>query len=377
MFNKKYSALGLMSGSSLDGLDIAYCTFKYSDWGDDLTIKEWEIEVAETIPYPEAWLEKLKKAPESTGIELAEMNAALGRYFGVQTLIFLGKHELQPDFIASHGHTVFHYPDKNFSLQIGCGAGMAAISGYPVIDNFRAQDVALSGQGAPFAPIADKYLFGEYDMWLNLGGIANVTVKTGEDKYVAFDIGGANQVLNDIVSVLGWPYDDGGCFAAVGKLNEELLEEVDQLKFFSKPSPKSLGNDWVRDELIPIYRKYDCPVEDKLYTASIQLANQLAKDLKHVLDRRLENEQFTMLVTGGGALNDFLIQCIQNACNDIGDIKIEVPDGLIIEYKEAALMALLGVLRLEHMPTSLTSVTGAKEASIGGALHQGWRYPLK
>lgn len=376
MFYKKYSVLGLMSGSSLDGLDIAYCTFKYSDRGGDLTIKEWDIEVAETVPYPDDWLKKLKKAPESTGIELAEMDAALGRYFGVQALIFLGKHDLQPDFIASHGHTVFHYPDRTFTLQIGSGAAMAAISGYPVIDNFRAQDVALSGQGAPLAPIADKYLFEGYDMWLNLGGIANITVKTDEETFVAFDVGGANQVLNDIVSVLGWPYDDGGCFAAAGKLNEDLLEEVNQLKFFSKPSPKSLGNNWVRDVLIPIYRKYDCPVEDKLHTASIQLGNQLARDLKQILQEEPGNKPHKMLVTGGGALNDFQINCIQKACNEIGDITIEVPEPLIIEYKEAALMALLGVLRVENKPTSMTSVTGAKEASIGGALHQGWRFVL-
>lgn len=377
MFNKKYEVLGLMSGSSLDGLDIAYCTFKYSERGGDIRIKDWEIVVAETIPYPEDWLDKLKKAPQCSGLELAELDASLGRYFGVQSLIFLGKHELQPDFIASHGHTVFHYPEKNFTLQIGSGAAMAAISGYPVMDNFRAQDVALSGQGAPFAPIADKYLFGDYEMWLNLGGIANVTVKTKQETHIAFDVGGANQVLNDIVSVLGWPYDDGGRFAAVGQLNEALLEEVNQLKFFSEPYPKSLGNNWVRDVLIPVYQRYDCAVEDKLHTASVQLANQLARDLKEVLKDELENSRFKMLVTGGGALNDFQVECIQKACKEIGDIEVVVPEPLIIDYKEAALMALLGLLRLENMPTSMTSVTGAKEESIGGALHQGWRFPLK
>ncbi len=374
MFNKKYNALGLMSGSSLDGLDIAYCTFKFSERGD-LKIKDWEIEVAETIPYPEEWLKRLREAPTLSGLELTKLNADLGRYFGVQTLIFLGKYDLQPDFVASHGHTVFHYPDKTFTLQIGDGAAMAAITGYPVIDNFRAQDVALSGQGAPLAPLADKYLFGDYDMWLNLGGIANVTVRTGED-YVAFDVGGANQVLNDIVSVLGWPYDDGGRFAAVGQLQEELLTEVNQLKFFHEPYPKSLGNNWVRDVLIPIYQKYDYPVEDKLHTASVQLANQLAADLKAVLGDKLESGAFKMLVTGGGALNDFQVECIQKSCDEIGTIQVQVPDEKTIEYKEAALMALLGVLRLENEATSMPSVTGAKEASIGGAFHQGWRFVL-
>ncbi|KAA3626623.1 MAG: anhydro-N-acetylmuramic acid kinase [Bacteroidetes bacterium] len=375
MFKKKYNALGLMSGSSLDGLDIAYCTFKYSEWGGELKIKDWEIVVAETIPYPEEWLKRLKEAPTLSGLELTKLNADLGRYFGVQTLIFLGKHDLQPDFIASHGHTVFHYPDQTFTLQVGDGAAMAAITGYPVIDDFRAQDVALSGQGAPLAPLADKYLFDDYDMWLNLGGIANVTVRTGED-YVAFDVGGANQVLNDIVSVLGWPYDDGGRFAAVGQLQEDLLTEVNQLKFFQEPYPKSLGNNWVRDVLIPIYQKYDCSVEDKLHTATIQLADQLAGDLKAILGEKLVSEEFKMLVTGGGALNDFQIKCIQKSCDEIGKIMVEVPDEKTIEYKEAALMALLGVLRLENVATSMPSVTGAKEASIGGAFHQGWRFVL-
>ena len=376
MFHKKYKVLGLMSGSSLDGLDIAFCTFKYSGKGQRFAIKDWEIEVAETVPYPEDWLEKLKKAPTLSGLELAQLDAELGRYFGVKSLIFIGKHDLEPDLIASHGHTVFHYPERTFTLQIGSGAAMAAISGYPVIDDFRAQDVALSGQGAPLAPIADKYLFDEYDLWLNLGGIANVTART-ETGYVAFDIGGANQVLNDIVSVLGWPYDDGGRFAAVGQLNEKLLEEVNQLKFFREPYPKSLGNNWVRDVLIPIYQKYDCPVEDKLHTASIQLARQLAGDLENVLQDRLKTEKFKMLVTGGGALNHFQIECIQHACSEIGDITVEVPEEKIIEYKEAALMALLGVLRIENVTTSLPSVTGAKEASIGGAFHQGWRFVLE
>jgi anhydro-N-acetylmuramic acid kinase len=372
MFNKTYKGLGLMSGSSLDGLDIAYCEFTLSNFSNKSVIKEWQILEATTLPFDEDWIEKLKKAPELSGKELAELDAELGRYLGVQTLIFIGKHQLEPDFIASHGHTVFHYPDKEFTLQIGGGAAIAAITGYPVIDNFRAQDVALSGQGAPLAPMADEYLFGEYDICLNIGGIANLSVKT-EDKYIAFDIGGANQVLNAIVNPLGWPYDDGGRFAEVGQLNQEILDEVNKLNFFSKVYPKSLGNNWVVEKLIPIYNKFDGPIEDKLHTACIQLANQVAKDIKSVLKDKLKKDTFKMLITGGGALNEFLVKCIDLACLEIGEISVEVPDELTIEYKEAALMALLGVLRLENLPTSMTSVTGARENAIGGAVHQGWK----
>lgn len=372
---KKYQALGLMSGSSLDGLDIAYCEFTCKLKHDKLKITDWSILQAETIPYAEDWMRKLEKAPALSGLELAELDAELGRYFGVQALIFIGKYELNPQFIASHGHTIFHYPDKNFTLQAGGGAAIAAITGYPVIDNFRAQDVALSGQGAPLAPIVDEYLFHDYDICLNLGGIANVTVRNGEE-YVAFDVGGANQVLNAIVGVLGWPYDDGGRFAAAGNLNTQLLEKVNALKFFGERHPKSLGNNWVREVLIPIYHEFDCPVEDKLHTASVQLADQLVKDLKGILKNRLKKGHFKMLVTGGGGLNDFLVKCIDEACKEIGDIRVDIPDVKIIEYKEALLMALLGVLRMEAFPTSLTSVTGARENSVGGAVHQGWRFVI-
>ena len=366
MTEKKYRAIGLMSGSSLDGLDIAYCEFTMSE---AQKITDWELLEVETIPFSKEWIEKLKNAPSLSGKEIAKLDTALGRYFGVQSLIFIGKHKLEPQFISSHGHTIFHYPNEEFTLQIGSGAAIAAITGYPVMDNFRAQDVALGGQGAPLAPIVDYYLFEEYDICLNLGGIANLTAKT-DAGYVAFDIGGANQVLNALVNPLGWPYDDGGCFAAAGELKKELLEQVDLLKYFHQPFPKSLGNDWVREELFPIYEKYDCPIEDKLHTACVQLGNQMAKDLTPILKK---NKSYKLLATGGGALNDFLIECITTATNKVGDLKVEIPDPKIIEYKEALLMALLGVLRLENVSTTFTSVTGARESTIGGALHQGWK----
>ena len=366
MKEKKYKGLGLMSGSSLDGLDMAYCEFVISA---EQNIVDWQLLEVETIPFSKEWMEKLKNAPSLTGKELTKLDTELGRYFGIQSLIFIGKHKLEPQFISSHGHTVFHYPNEAFTLQIGSGAAIAAITGYPVMDDFRAQDIALGGQGAPLAPIVDHYLFEESDICLNLGGIANLTAKT-DAGYVAFDIGGANQVLNALVDPLGWPYDDGGCFAAAGELKEELLKQVNALEYFHQPFPKSLGNDWVREKLLPIYEKYDCPIEDKLHTACVQLGNQIAKDLAPILKK---NKTYKMLTTGGGAFNDFLIKCITTATNKVGDLEVEIPDVKIIEYKEALLMALLGVLRLENISTTFTSVTGARERAIGGALHQGWR----
>lgn len=371
----KYTGIGLMSGSSLDGLDVASCEFTCQRGEGSLEVTDWKILAAETLPYSDEWIEKLKKAPEMSGIELSELDAALGRHFGVQTLIFMGKHHLEPDFIASHGHTVFHYPNKLFTLQIGSGAALAAMTGYPVVDDFRVQDIALSGQGAPLAPIVDSYLFGKYDICLNIGGIANLSVKKGSE-YIAFDVGGANQVLNDIVSVLGWPYDDGGKFAEAGQLQPELLKKVNELPFFRESYPKSLGNDWVREKMLPIFREFDSPVEDKLHTMCVQLANQIAIDLKAVLQSDLEKERFSLLVTGGGALNGFLVSCISEACSKIGEVVVVVPEREIIEYKEAALMALMGVLRIENIPSGITSVTGAREDTIAGAFHQGWKFQL-
>jgi len=366
-----FKAVGLMSGSSLDGLDIAFCELKFAEGG---ALSDWHLIIADTVPISEFWKKVLTGLPSGSALQLAEAHAAFGEYIGELVNAFLEKHQLAPDFIASHGHTIFHYPDKRFTTQIGDGAAIAACTGRTVIDNFRAQDVALGGQGAPLAPLADRVLFSQYDFCLNLGGIANLTFKADGGRYVAYDIGGANQVLNALVQPIGLAYDDKGMMAAKGRLNADLKTKADALPFFSLPYPKSLGNDWVRREHIPIFLAANCPLEDKLHTACVQLAEQIAAHITQTLGREgVRRSNYKLLATGGGAMNDFLMACIRNACAPC-NVEVVVPDARIISFKEAILMALLGALRLMGKPNCIASVTGATRDAVGGAVHMGIRF---
>jgi len=358
-----------MSGSSLDGLDVAFCEFQI----ENASLVHWQIFEAETIPYGASWQEKLRQLPQVRGRDLALAHAHFGHYMGELTLGFIQKHQIKPDFIASHGHTIFHLPKEKMTLQIGDGAAIAAATGYPVISDFRAMDVALGGQGAPLAPIADRLMFPGYDFYLNLGGIANITCHAN-DKFIAFDIGGANQLLNFLAQQLNKPFDERGALAASGTLHAGLLAKANALPYFEQPYPKSLGNDWVQEELIPIFQHFQASVPDKLHTACLHIAWQIAKQVTAIIEREaLKKETFQLLVTGGGAHNDFLMRCIEQACAKVADIEIIVPEPIIISFKEAALMALMGVLRLENLPNCIASVTGASRDAIGGVVHQGWR----
>ena len=357
----------------MDGLDIAHCRFTVEPENRGSEIADWSILEAETLPFSEEWRERLTGLPTSSARELALAHANFGHYLGTLVARFLEKHGIEPALIASHGHTIFHYPEEGMTLQIGDGAAIAAVAGYPTIDNFRMQDVALGGQGAPLAPIADKLLFPGFDLMLNLGGIANVTVKTPE-RYVAFDIIGANQALNALAALRGLPYDDGGQLAASGKPAPGLLEKMEQLDFFRKPYPKSLGNDWVRDFMVKPYLAYDAPLEDKLHTACLQVARQIARDLAQVLEReKLPARQYRMMATGGGAFNTFLMRCIREECEKVCSLAIEAPAPEVAAFKEAALMALMGVLRVANIPNCLPTATNAARPAIGGAIHQGWK----
>jgi anhydro-N-acetylmuramic acid kinase len=357
--------LGLMSGSSLDGLDIAFCAFEFAN----NTVTKWQILAAETMAYSAEWQQCLRDLPYANGRDLLLAHAHYGHYVGALANDFFKKYQIQPDFIASHGHTIFHFPKEKMTLQIGDGAAIAAVTGYPVVCDFRAMDVALGGQGAPMAPIADRYLFFQYDFMLNLGGIANITANI-HGKYLAFDIGGANQVLNKLVEPLGLEYDDGGRLAASGQLNSTLLQQADALPYHHKSYPKSLGNDWVQEQLIPIYTNFEAPVEDKLHTACVQIARQIAKSISDlVLKENFQKSGYKLLATGGGAFNHFLIQCLQTACNELLGVEIVVPEERIVGFKEAAMIALAGALRWNGQPNFLASVTGASRDAIGGAVY--------
>lgn len=368
--HRTYNVIGLMSGSSLDGLDIASCTFNIKK-EPQFEVINWSIDIAATVPYSDIWQQQLKQLPQSSAIAFVEMDASFGHYLGQIVHRFLKKHQLSPDFIASHGHTIFHYPDKQFTTQIGRGAAIATETGYPVISDVRAMDVANGGQGAPIASIADRYLLSTYDFCLNTGGIFNVTYQNKE-RSIAFDITGANQILNALANELQLLYDENGSIAQSGKLNEALLKRSNELNYFDQIYPKSLDNQWVKKHLTELFVNYDAPVKDKLRTACEHIVFQTQQSMKQIIQKEgLEkNKQYKMIATGGGAFNTFLMELLATR---LPELEIIIPSPEIIECKEALMIALMGVMRVENVPNCISSVTGAKRDVIGGAIHQGWR----
>jgi len=369
MSAKTYYAIGLMSGSSLDGLDIAYCSIQ---WNNGI-VEQWELLKAETMRFSDVWKSRLSNLPTQDALVFAKTHTYLGHYMAQLVNTFVKKHQVeQLDFIASHGHTIFHNPDQRLSIQIGDGAALAALTGYTTITNFRTQDVALDGEGAPLAPLADQYLFGGYDFYLNLGGIANLSAHIPNKHWVAMDCAPANQVLNTLAMEKGAPYDYNGTWASQGQVNPALLEQAAHLDYYTTPYPKSLGNGWIRKQVLPIYLGAEISIEDKLATACEHTAIEIKNCIDQIIKKEaFEQASYKMLVTGGGAFNDYLIDTINAYCNQHQSIDIFLPDQAIIEFKEALLMALLGVLRLENTPNSLQSITGAKRHTINGAVYAG------
>lgn len=354
-----------MSGSSLDGIDLALVNLNVKNGSVSS-----DIVVGETFPYSTKWIDRLKNISNTSALNYAQTNVDLGRWIGNQVNTFLTKHQLDVDLIASHGHTVFHAPAQHMTAQIGDGAAIAAQCGITVIADFRTQDIALGGQGAPLAPLADLYLYPGYDFYLNLGGIANISCHIDQQKWVAFDIGAANQVLNVLANKVGLEYDDQGKLAASGQLIEPIFEQVRKLNFFFEDYPKSLSNQWVKEVVLPLYLNTRYSIPDLLFTACYQLAQQIARDIQHIIQKeRFQKEQYQLLVTGGGAFNNFLIEQIRSACNKNLDLKVVVPAPSIINFKEAALMALMGMFRMEGIPNCISSVTGARQDAIGGSIH--------
>lgn len=362
---KKYQVLGLMSGSSLDGLDIAFCEFIV----EDQKIFSWQLLQADTIPFSEMWQSRLAHLPHQSALVYAQSHVYFGHYMGELVNQFLEKYSIQPDFIASHGHTIFHYPEKRMTAQIGDGAALAAVTGCPVISDFRTQDIAINGEGAPLAPTADKHLLSGYDFYLNLGGIANVSCNVN-GKFVSFDIGGANQIFDALARLVDLDYDDEGKIASAGKVVNELLSEVNSIDYFAQKYPKSLDNQWVVNNLVKKYMEYPESVENRMRTAVEQLAQQTVQDVIQVIENEgFIKQKYTMYPTGGGVFNTFLMQRMQELFLEKMDLEIVLPEKEIIQFKEAILMGLLGVLRMENIPNCMSSVTGAKRDTIGGAVY--------
>ncbi|MBO9153421.1 anhydro-N-acetylmuramic acid kinase [Chitinophaga sp. GCM10012297] len=359
-----YNVIGLMSGSSLDGLDIAFVELSEvrGQWG-------YVIHAAECLPYGAQWVQDLKTAVGLPAREYQLLHTAYGHYIGREVKEFIRRHHLEHrvHFIASHGHTTFHIPEQKMTAQLGDGAAIAAETGLPVISDLRSMDVALGGQGAPIVPIGEKLLFHGYDYWLNLGGIANLSAKTG-DVYHAFDVCPANRVLDALVSALGKNYDENGALAAGGVADAKLLDALNAQEYYAQPFPKSLANDFGTGVILPLIGTYTLSVQGKLRTYVEHIAQQVAAAVKAVSGENTPEKK--LLVTGGGAFNHFLIKTVKSQLEPLG-ITVVVPDEQTVAYKEALVMALIGALRWRQQPNALSSVTGASRDSINGALYLG------
>ena len=354
MKQRIYHTIGVMSGTSLDGLDMAYCIFNFIE-------NEWKYEVvaAETLAYQQNFKDTLSSIHKTSAQSISLFDIEYGRWIGETISDFITKNNIKEiDFIASHGHTIFHQPEKRFTLQVGNGNSIAAASGCNVIYDFRKLDVALGGQGAPLVPVGDHLLFSDYTFCLNLGGFANISF-VEKNKRIAFDICPVNIILNYIANKAGKDYDENGDMAASGKLNSGLLEQLNSLDFYQSDYPKSLGREWVEKNILPTLDDETFPVEELMHTCCEHIAMQISS----VINQHDKNHG-NVLVTGGGAFNKFLIEKLKNKTK----AEIILPGKKVINYKEALIFAFLGVLRMEQKINVYAGVTGASEDSCSGVL---------
>jgi anhydro-N-acetylmuramic acid kinase len=359
-----YRAIGLMSGSSLDGLDIAFTEFVES--GGKWT---YQVLCSECIPYDRLWKDRLKNASSLPALEYLRLHADYGHYTGQLVKGFINRNNLhhQVQLVASHGHTVFHEPFNKMTAQLGDGAAIAAVTGINVVCDLRSMDIALGGQGAPIVPVGEKLLFNHYNLLLNLGGIANISQHNG-GMFTAFDICPANRVLNLIAEIAGKNYDEDGALASKGFVRDEVLALLNQLDYYKQPYPKSLSNTFGIDTVYPMFRKANLSVPDAMRTMVEHICIQITRTVGKLLNNNYSTgKPDKILVTGGGAHNKFLINRLNETMRGLG-VTVEVPHITVVDFKEALIMALLGLLRWREENTVMHSVTGASRSSIGGAV---------
>jgi anhydro-N-acetylmuramic acid kinase len=349
----EYKIIGLMSGTSLDGLDVAYVRF----FGK-AEKPEYEILQAECVPYNSEWREQLRGSYYLTADGITALDAEYGRFLGITVRNFAQRYDIvnEVDFVASHGHTVFHRPDSGYNLQIGNGAWLHAVSGFKVICDFRTLDIAFGGQGAPLVPIGDKLLFGEYDYCLNIGGFANISFDDDNGRRIAYDLCPVNYCLNRMMRTCGQEYDKDGLVSRSGKVNADLFDSLNALEYYRRPAPKSLAQEWVDAQLTPLVEACSDTLNNKMTTLTEHAAFQISRPLK---------DGCNVLVTGGGAYNLFLIEQISSYRN----FNFVKPAPAIIDFKEALVFAFLGLRRASGLPNCLKTVTGAVHDSASGQMY--------
>jgi anhydro-N-acetylmuramic acid kinase len=354
MLKQIYNVIGVMSGTSLDGVDLAHIHFTTVANGWDFKILE-----SETVAYSSQWFNKFKNAVQFSNADLQLLDKEYTKLLAEIINNFIAANNIESlDAVCSHGHTILHQPKNGFTLQIGNLPELTQLINQQVVCDFRVQDVKLGGQGAPLVPIGDQILFSKFEYCLNLGGFSNVSfVENGVR--IAFDISPVNTVLNFYANQVHLDYDDKGALAKSGKLHKNLFDALNALPYYQSTYPKSLGFEFVRETILPLIEKYPSSIEDKMHTFTIHVAHQIAKVLLP--------QKAALFVTGGGAYNDFLIEQIQKY---LPEMEIIIPDKKILEYKEALIFGLLGVLRLRGEINVLSSVTGAKENHSSGKIYK-------
>ena len=353
MDNDSYHVLGVMSGTSLDGLDLCYVHFKKkSSWC-------FKIICSDTISYEPQWIDTLQSAIYFDDKELDELDENYTEFLSDRILEFVKDHSIKElDAICSHGHTILHEPKKGITKQIGNLPSIATRLKTTVVCDFRVQDVELGGQGAPLVPIGDKLLFSEYTYCLNLGGFANISFQKGEER-IAFDICPVNIILNHYARQLGVAFDDGGKMARLGMLNEKLLYSLNELTYYMKQPPKSLGLEWVNTHVFPLIDSFKMNKKDILCTLVEHMAFQISQQIDH-------SSEAKVLVTGGGAFNTFLIERLKKLTASA----IVIPSEEIVNFKEALVFGLLGVLKIRNEINCLSSVTGAEYDHSSGKIYE-------
>ncbi len=345
-----YRVLGVMSGTSLDGLDLALCEFSQKENGFD-----YKIIKAITVPYSDEIENRLRNATSLNVLEFVKLHSDYGKFIAEKINENFSDYRI--DYISSHGHTVLHYPEKDLNFQLGDGARIAANTGITTVCDFRSTDIALGGQGAPLVPGGEKLLFPDYDVFLNLGGFSNISFHE-DNKITAFDISPANYALNYFARQLGKPFDHNGLLGKKGKINENLLHDLNALSYYSQKGSKSLSDHWFYTEFLPVCEKYNIETLDLLRTIYEHIAVQIGNTLEKYDAKKV-------LVTGGGAFNSFLLERLKNYTN----AKLIVPKKEIVDYKEAVIFALLGLLRILKIDNVRSDVTGSKKDNCGGAVY--------
>ena len=353
---RKVTGIGIMSGTSLDGMDIALCEFtepavaSSKDWG-------YTILRAETYSYEEEWRQRLENAHLTDAASCWKLHVDFGHYTGQRINSFLAGSTTRVDFIASHGHTVFHQPHNGFTCQIGDGAAIAAATGIKTVCDFRSTDVAHGGQGAPLVPIGDQLLFGNYQSCLNIGGIANISFNENGQR-IAFDVCPANMVFNFLAKQAQQAYDKNGEMARSGTIDPSLLHQLNELRYYQQADKKSIGREWVEEKFMQVLSRLNLSVATKMATVVEHCAQQIAAVIN-------KNKLNNVLLSGGGAYHRFLVERI----GAHSKAELIIPDNKTIEFKEALVFAFLGLLRLDEKINCLRTVTGADKNSIGGAVY--------